>query len=343
MTSRTVPACGPPIRRLGLGDDAVSNLECHCCSLRCSALRRVLRRRGRVAGDPRGATLRVARPAIGPGKESIPLKPATIRSKVRVPALLAGVAAIAMALPAVAEARTGPKITVMSRNLFLGADLAPAIGAPGIPQAIDGAGVIWNELQSTRFADRARPLAREIKPSNADLVGLQEVALWRTQTPSDGGAPPISPVPGATAATQVHADFLAILRQHLKAVGAQLPRRRRPEGVRRRAARRRRRLRRDRHRSARDLRRRLRRAAHDARRDPGPEGEQGEARRDPARVTSRPGTSPTSAASSSRSTAAGPRSRRRSGAGAGSAGSASSTPTSRRSATPRSARRRPRS
>jgi endonuclease/exonuclease/phosphatase family metal-dependent hydrolase len=124
-----------------------------------------------------------------------------------------------MAVPAVVEAKS-PRITVMTRNLFLGADLSPAIGAPGIPQAIDGAGVIWNELQSTKFAERALPLAREIKRSKADLVGLQEVALWRKQTPSDGGAPPISPVPGATAATAVDQDFLAILKRQLRVVGA---------------------------------------------------------------------------------------------------------------------------
>jgi endonuclease/exonuclease/phosphatase family metal-dependent hydrolase len=108
----------------------------------------------------------------------------------------------------------------MTRNLFLGADLAPAIDAAGIPQSIDGAGVIWNELQSTRFPERAMPLAREIKRSRADLVGLQEVALWRKQTPSDGGAPPVSPLPGATAATEVEQDFLALLRRQLRIVGA---------------------------------------------------------------------------------------------------------------------------
>jgi hypothetical protein len=129
-------------------------------------------------------------------------------------------AAAAMAIPAAAEAKSGPKITVMTRNLFLGADLSPAIGATTIPAAIDGSGVIWNELQSTKFAERAAPLAREIKRSKADLVGLQEVALWRKQTPSDGGAPPISPIAGATAATVVDQDFLAILRKELKRAGA---------------------------------------------------------------------------------------------------------------------------
>jgi Endonuclease/Exonuclease/phosphatase family len=135
---------------------------------------------------------------------------------------VAALALTAMAIPAVTEAKKGkgPAVTVMTRNLFLGADLSPAIGAATIPQAIDGAGQIWNELQSTRFAERAVPLAREIERSKADLVGLQEVALWRKQTPSDGGAPPVSPLPTATAATAVEQDFLAMLRRELRRVGA---------------------------------------------------------------------------------------------------------------------------
>ena len=124
-------------------------------------------------------------------------------------------------LPAVTEAKAKrPTVTVMTRNLFLGADLSPAIGAASIPEAIDGAGQIWNEMQSTKFPERAAPLAREIKRSKADLVGLQEVALWHKQTPSDGGAPPISPITTAKAATTVEQDFLALLRRELKRVGA---------------------------------------------------------------------------------------------------------------------------
>jgi len=138
--------------------------------------------------------------------------------------LIAASAVIAMGIPsavhAAAKDRGGPTITVMTRNLFLGADLGPAIGATSIPASIDGAGVIWNELQRTNFPERAVPLARGIKRSKADLVGLQEVALWRKQAPSDGGAPPISPLPGATPATEVEQDFLALLRQQLKRVGA---------------------------------------------------------------------------------------------------------------------------
>jgi endonuclease/exonuclease/phosphatase family metal-dependent hydrolase len=134
----------------------------------------------------------------------------------RSPLLVAALAVVATALmPSVAEAKKkGPKLTVMTRNVFLGADLSPAIGAASLGAAIDGAGTIWNELQSTKFAERAKPLAREIKRSKADLVGLQEVALWRTQTPSDLGAPPQNP--NGKPATKVAQDFLAILKRELK-------------------------------------------------------------------------------------------------------------------------------
>jgi endonuclease/exonuclease/phosphatase family metal-dependent hydrolase len=134
--------------------------------------------------------------------------------------MVAAVAVVAMAFPTVAEAakKRAPKITVMTRNVFLGADLSPAIGASTIQQAVDGAGQIYNELQATKFAERAKPLAREIKRSKADLVGLQEVALWRTQTPSDLGGPPLNP--NATAATHVEQDFLAILKRELKRIRA---------------------------------------------------------------------------------------------------------------------------
>ena len=138
--------------------------------------------------------------------------------------LLVFAALVAFAAPVAAEAATkrkgGPKVTVMTRNLFLGADLAPALQAPDIPAAIDGAGTVWNELQSTKFPERAAPLAREIKRSKADLVGLQEVALWRKQVPSDGGAPPISPIAGAQPARDLEFDFLALLQAQLKKIGA---------------------------------------------------------------------------------------------------------------------------
>jgi endonuclease/exonuclease/phosphatase family metal-dependent hydrolase len=131
------------------------------------------------------------------------------RTAIAVAALL-----VALVLPAAAPAEEeGPKVTVMTRNIFLGADLGPALGAPTLCGAIDGAGVIWNEVGQTNFPERAVPLAREIAASEPDLVGLQEVALWRQQIPSD-----LPPEFGGTEATEVRYDFLALLMQQLQAL-----------------------------------------------------------------------------------------------------------------------------
>jgi endonuclease/exonuclease/phosphatase family metal-dependent hydrolase len=104
---------------------------------------------------------------------------------------------------------------VMTRNVFLGADLGPALLATTLDGAIDGAGVILNEVDETNFPERAKPLAKEIAESEADLVGLQEVALWRQQIPSD-----LPPEFGGTAATDVRYDFLALLMHELAAIDA---------------------------------------------------------------------------------------------------------------------------
>ena len=126
--------------------------------------------------------------------------------------IVAAIAAAALAIPASASAAKDD-VTVMSRNVYLGANLDPAIGAPDVPNAIDGAGVIYNEIERTNFPERAVLLADEIKDAKADIVGLQEVALWRVQTPSDLGGPPINP--GGTPATEIKYDFKQLLMDQL--------------------------------------------------------------------------------------------------------------------------------
>jgi hypothetical protein len=136
--------------------------------------------------------------------------------------LLSAVALLALAIPVGADAKTkgkrgGPEVTVMSRNVFLGTNLRPLTRASSIAEAIDLGGEAWRELLQTNFAERVVPLAREIKESDADLVGVQELALWRQQTPSDLGAPPTGV---GTPATDVREDFLAMLRQELTRIRA---------------------------------------------------------------------------------------------------------------------------
>ncbi len=105
---------------------------------------------------------------------------------------------------------TGQIVRVMTRNLYLGADLAPAIGVPDFGQFVAGTGAILRQVTATNFPVRAKGLAAEILAANPDLVGLQEVALWRT------GAPSLVPLGGGPKlATTVRYDFLQLLLDEL--------------------------------------------------------------------------------------------------------------------------------
>jgi endonuclease/exonuclease/phosphatase family metal-dependent hydrolase len=99
-----------------------------------------------------------------------------------------------------------PSFTVMTQNLYLGADLDAAL-TPEVDLA-ELAEQIWASAQSTDFASRAKLVADAIQSSGADIVALQEVALWRAQIPGDG-----SFIPNATAVAQ---DFLEILLAELR-------------------------------------------------------------------------------------------------------------------------------
>ena len=142
----------------------------------------------------------------------------------RAPAVVIGFVALLLCLlPATALAHAGhgkknDRVRVMTRNVYLGADLSPGLSATNPDEFFAANGAILRQVTRTNFPLRAEALAKEIRREHADLVGLQEVALWRKQTPSDLGAPPINP--NATPATQVEQDFLAILRRELKRVGA---------------------------------------------------------------------------------------------------------------------------
>ncbi|MGN6258921.1 MAG: endonuclease/exonuclease/phosphatase family protein [Solirubrobacterales bacterium] len=120
--------------------------------------------------------------------------------------------ALAVALTAlggVAQAKgkaKGTTVNVMTRNLYLGADLTPAIESKSTSEFIEANGGIYRQVEATNFPVRAKGLAKEILEEEPDLVGLQEVALWRTAPPSLG--PVFS---GKPEATTVKYDFLKLL------------------------------------------------------------------------------------------------------------------------------------
>src|SRR5215217_804085 len=100
--------------------------------------------------------------------------------------LAAAVAVLATTSPAAKPKPKPPKVTVMSRNLFLGADLVPlALAQPG-EDFERAAGKLFDDVKATEPDARMRLVAAEIAQAKPDLVGLQEVTLWRTGPKNDG-------------------------------------------------------------------------------------------------------------------------------------------------------------
>jgi endonuclease/exonuclease/phosphatase family metal-dependent hydrolase len=106
-------------------------------------------------------------------------------------------------------------VTVMTRNLYLGADLTPAIVAPNLKAFVAATGKILRDVTHNDFPTRAEGLADEILEKEPDLVGLQEVALWRT-APVNFGV-----LTGGPSATTVRYDYLQELMDELNAGGTE--------------------------------------------------------------------------------------------------------------------------
>lgn len=104
---------------------------------------------------------------------------------------------------------------VMTRNLYLGADLMPVItvmatNPMGVPLAAAGT---WARVQATRPQDRMAAIADEIVAQDPAVVGLQEVTRWETYSSYD-------PATRTAANPTVQYDFLELLLDALAAKGA---------------------------------------------------------------------------------------------------------------------------
>jgi endonuclease/exonuclease/phosphatase family metal-dependent hydrolase len=108
--------------------------------------------------------------------------------------------------------RDRQSITVMTRNVYVGADVDMVIEAP-IDEVPFVVGTVYQQLFETDFPARARSLAREIDHSRPHFIGLQEISLIRYDENGDAidGALPNAKV--------VVFDYLKILKKALKRRG----------------------------------------------------------------------------------------------------------------------------
>ena len=157
----------------------------------------------------------------------------SVRRRVLAAGAALGVTVGLLAMPLAADAKPktnppGKPVTVMTRNLYLGADIQRPVIAAVAAQAAPGSTTqsvvvaLANATHLTRaivdqtdFPLRAGLLADEIVASEPDLIGLQEVAWWRHG--------PIQLTPdllGVPNAETTDYDFLEILLDALADRGA---------------------------------------------------------------------------------------------------------------------------
>lgn len=105
-------------------------------------------------------------------------------------------------------AKGGGKLKVMTQNLYLGADLFPAIEAAnqGTTEFLLAAAQVYQGAMASDFPTRAAAFAKTVKQEKPDIIGLQEVSEWITNRT----------VPGPDLESQ---DFLKIVKRALAAEG----------------------------------------------------------------------------------------------------------------------------
>jgi hypothetical protein len=129
-------------------------------------------------------------------------------------ALVAACVALPLAVPSLASAgsSTSRDVKVMTRNLYLGADLIPLATQPNREAFEKAAAERFQTVLQNDYPTRAKAIAREIRRHKPDLIGLQEAARWLRGPDGvkDGGTTP---------ATQVVYDSTDILLRELQALG----------------------------------------------------------------------------------------------------------------------------
>ena len=125
--------------------------------------------------------------------------------------------ALLLVLSACTSSTTPNQLTVVSQNLYLGGDIFSIVQAGSAEEAAVATFQVWSSVQATNFPARAKVIAAGIAAQNPDVIGLQEVAIWRTGVPAVC-AGDLTAINTPLASTVVY-DFLASLQAELAALG----------------------------------------------------------------------------------------------------------------------------
>ncbi len=109
------------------------------------------------------------------------------------------------------------RVKVMTRNLYLGADIFKVVQAASDPDPVvlpNTVAQVFQTMLYTNFTARAEAIADEIESNDPEVIGLQEVSTFYKQTPGDSFLGP-----SQIKATDVVIDFYAVLNAALEARG----------------------------------------------------------------------------------------------------------------------------
>jgi len=101
------------------------------------------------------------------------------------------------------------RLTTMTYNLYQGTNLQDVLRSTTTTQLANAVATDFSHVITNNFPERALAIASEVAATRPDLIGLQEVSLWRTS--------PISTKCPASAATTI--DYLHILLSALTSKG----------------------------------------------------------------------------------------------------------------------------
>ncbi len=126
----------------------------------------------------------------------------------RIFAFTISIALLCLNLPATYANSRDRELVVMTYNMYPGTDFSEIFAAQSFPELVTEVAEAFGDVQASNPAERINAIADQIEAGSPTLVGLQEVALWRT-----------GPFGDEAPATSVAYDFLQMLLDELASRG----------------------------------------------------------------------------------------------------------------------------